>query len=143
MSRRNEHSFDEIQYARPSAHTLRGARQYKLTEIGEFEAVGRGWQQTLGFVSEVAGGGEAKVTIRAKKRDGLTKLLGLIQTIEQIEQLAAAQYRSGDVNKADFNRETGVRLRQKVRDEGVHDLPEREWKWENNQLIYRGQQKMF
>ena len=143
MSRRAEQSFDEPRYIRPRHASLRGVRSYKLMEIGEASSGQGGWQQTLGFVSEIAGGGEARVTIRAKKSDGLTKLVGLIQTIEQVELLAAEQYRAGDLNKADFNREMGVRLRQKIREEGIPDLPEREWKWENNQLIYRGQQRMF
>lgn len=143
MSRRKEHLFDEPRFVRPRQAGMRGVRPYKLMEISEPTLGGSGWEQSLGFVSEIAGGGEVKRTIRAKKPDQLKQIISLIQTIEEVEMRATAQYRSGDLAKADFNREMGVRLREKIRTEWMPDLPEREWIWENNQLIYRGQQRMF
>lgn len=142
MSCRCESSFDEIRYKRPSAN-LRGARQYKLVEVGEPEIEGLGWKQSLGFISDIPDGGERTIVIRAKHTKKLEEMLGIIRSIEETEKLAEAQYRRGDLNRADFNREMGVRMREKAQKLGVTDLPEREWKWENNQLIYRGQQKMF
>lgn len=122
---------------------LSGVRRYKLEEVFDPQEGSGGWEQTLVFMSEIAGGGEHRMTLRAKKPEGLAKHRTRIAAILEIEATALRQYRQGDVAHADFNREQGMRLREALQREGLTDLPEREWRWEGGQLIFRGQQKMF
>lgn len=142
MSRRNEQSFDEPRYIR-QGYVMGSVRRYKLASEGEIEPGTGGWQRELHFISDLAGGGEASITIRAKTKPKLDALLAKIRLVEQLEATALSKFREGDINRADFNREQAVRMRESLAKEGVTDLPEREWRWENNQLIFRGQQKMF
>lgn len=120
-----------------------GVRRYKLEEVLDPQEVSGGWEQTLVFASEIAGGAQHRMTLRAKKRDGLERHRTRVTAILESEATALRQYRDGDLAHADFNREQGMRLRERLHGEGLTDLPEREWRWENNQLIFRGQQKMF
>ncbi|MFZ5534899.1 MAG: hypothetical protein ACOY3M_01955 [Patescibacteria group bacterium] len=120
-----------------------GVRRYKLEEVLDPQEVSGGWEQTLVFASEIAGGAQHRMTLRAKRKDGLEKHRSRIAAMLESEATALRQYRDGDVTHADFNREMGMRIRETLRGEGISDLPEREWRWESNQLIFRGQQKLF
>lgn len=142
MSHRKERSFDDVRYIRPK-YAVGSVRRYTLVREGEVEPGSHGWQMALGFVSDIAGGGEANITLKAKKKPQLAELVKKVHLVEQLENTALAQFREGDVAHADYNRELAVRVRGALAEAGVNDLPEREWKWQNNQLIFRGQQSMF
>jgi hypothetical protein len=130
-------------YQRRSPRSIAGVCRYRLQETFDPQEGSDGWEQTLVFASEIAGGGEHRMTLHAKKREGLNNHRTRIAAILESEETALQQYRAGEVAHADFNREMGMRIRETLQSEGITDLPEREWRWENNQLIFRGQQKMF
>ncbi len=142
MSHRKERSFDEPRYVRPK-YTGGSVRRYTLVKEGEMETGSHGWQMALDFVSDLAGGGDATIVLKAKKKPQLIELVKKVRLVEQLEATALKQFRDGDVAHADFNREHAVRVREELAEAGVADLPKREWKWQGNQLIFRGQQTMF
>jgi len=124
-------------------HILGGrVRCWKLTNVGNMQGEGDNCEQVLEFTSDVAGGGDTKRTIRGTKSQ-LSAIRGKVQAILDLEKTALRQYTHQDAHHARFNQEEAQHAREKLTQKYGVDVPAREWRRENDQIICKSQMRMF